>query len=51
MAVVSAISYLKAVDSRELGEGHPMDIEDINTLHLDILAQKEGFTKGKRLEV
>jgi FdhE protein len=40
--------YLKTADSRELGEGHPMDIEDISTLYLDLLAQKEGFTKGKR---
>ncbi len=42
--------YLKTADSRELGEGHPMDIEDISTLYLDLLAQKEGFTKGKRLQ-
>lgn len=40
--------YLKVVDSRELGEGLPMDVEDLNTLHLDLLAQKEGFVKGKR---
>lgn len=40
--------YLKTADSRELGDGHPMDIEDISTLFLDLLAQKEGFTKGKR---
>jgi FdhE protein len=39
--------YLKTADSRELGAGHPMDIEDISTLFLDLLAQKEGFTKGK----
>lgn len=40
--------YLKVVDSRELGEGLPMDIEDLSTMHLDLLAQKEGFAKGKR---
>lgn len=40
--------YLKVVDSRELGEGLPMDVEDLNTMHLDLLAQKEGFAKGKR---
>ncbi len=40
--------YLKVVDSRELGEGLPMDVEDLNTMHLDILAQREGFAKGKR---
>lgn len=39
--------YLKLVDSREAGEGLPLDIEDIATLHLDLLAQKEGFTRGK----
>jgi len=39
--------YLKVVDSRELGAGLPMDVEDINTMHLDLLAQKEGFAKGK----
>ncbi len=40
--------YLKVVDSRELGEDLPMDVEDLNTMHLDLLAQKEGFAKGKR---
>ena len=41
-------SYLKVVDSRELGGDLPMDVEDLNTMHLDLLAQKEGFAKGKR---
>lgn len=40
--------YLKVIDTRELGEGLPMDVEDIFTLHLDMLAQREGFTRGKR---
>jgi FdhE protein len=40
--------YLKVVDSREAGKGLPLDIEDIATLHLDLLAQKEGFTQGKK---
>lgn len=39
--------YLKVVDSRELGTGLPMDVEDLNTMHLDLLAQQEGFAKGK----
>lgn len=39
--------YLKVVDSRELGEGLPIDVEDLHTMHLDLLAQKEGFAKGK----
>jgi FdhE protein len=44
----SCSSYLKTVDSREAGENLPMDIEDVSTLHLDLLAQKEGFARGKR---
>jgi FdhE protein len=40
--------YLKVLDSREVGKGLPLDIEDIATLHLDVLAQKEGFTQGKK---
>lgn len=40
--------YLKVVDSRVIGEGLPMDLEDLATLHLDLLAQREGFSKGKR---
>lgn len=40
--------YLKVVDSRQAGKGLPLDIEDIATLHLDLLAQKEGFTQGKK---
>ncbi|MDO3377246.1 formate dehydrogenase accessory protein FdhE [Geoalkalibacter halelectricus] len=41
-------SYLKVVDSREAGLNLPMDLEDVATLHLDLLAQREGFTRGKR---
>lgn len=41
-------SYLKTVDARESGSGLPMDLEDVATLHLDLLAQKEGFNRGKR---
>ena len=40
--------YLKTVDSRILGENLPMTVEDLNTLHLDVMAQKEGFTRGKK---
>ncbi len=42
--------YLKVLDARELGEGLPIEVEDINTLHLDVLAQQEGFTRGKQGE-
>ncbi len=40
--------YLKVVDSREKGEGLPLEIEDVATLHLDLLAAKEGFSRGKK---
>lgn len=40
--------YLKLVDSRVAGAGLPLDIEDLATLHLDHLAQQEGFARGKR---
>jgi FdhE protein len=39
--------YLKTVDSRQTGSALPMDMEDIATVHLDLLAQREGFTRGK----
>jgi len=41
-------SYLKTVDSRQAGKDLPMELEDVATLHLDLLAQREGFTRGKR---
>jgi FdhE protein len=37
--------YIKTVDVQELGEDIIPLIEDAGTLHLDILAQKEGFTR------
>ncbi len=40
--------YLKVLDNRAATEELPMDIEDVSTLHLDLLAQKEGFTRGKK---
>lgn len=40
--------YLKLVDSRLAGAGLPLDIEDLATLHLDHLAQQEGFSRGKK---
>lgn len=42
--------YLKVVDSRGVGEGLPMDVEDLNTMHLDLMAQREGFAKGKKVQ-
>lgn len=40
--------YLKLVDSRAAGAELPLDIEDLATLHLDLMAQQEGFTRGKK---
>ncbi len=38
--------YIKAVDTRELnGEVIPL-VEDMGTLYLDVLAQKEGYMRG-----
>jgi FdhE protein len=38
--------YIKTVDIKELGEEKIIPLlEDIGTLHLDILAQKEGYSK------
>jgi FdhE protein len=36
--------YIKTVDTNEVGEVMPL-LEDIGTLHLDVLAQDEGYTK------
>ncbi|WP_020674520.1 formate dehydrogenase accessory protein FdhE [Geopsychrobacter electrodiphilus] len=40
--------YLKVVDSREKGADLPLEIEDVATLHLDLLAAREGFSRGKK---
>lgn len=37
--------YIKTIDTHELGEEVIPIIEDIGTLHLDILAQKEGYKR------
>jgi FdhE protein len=37
--------YIKTIDTHELGEEVIPQIDDIGTLHLDILAQKEGYTR------
>jgi FdhE protein len=39
--------YIKTLDTKELGEEVIPLIEDIGTLHLDILAQNEGYTREK----
>jgi FdhE protein len=35
--------YLKAIDTRELARSPIMQIADAATLHIDMLAQREGF--------
>jgi FdhE protein len=38
--------YIKTIDLREVqGEAVPI-VEDIGTLHLDMIAEKEGYTRG-----
>jgi FdhE protein len=38
--------YLKAVDIEFIGNPIPLEVENIATLHLDILAQREGYGRG-----
>ena len=38
--------YIKTIDLRELKEEVTPLIEDIGTLHLDIIAEKEGYKRG-----
>ena len=40
--------YIKTIDTTELGADVIPIIEDAGTLHLDILAQKEGYTKERK---
>lgn len=39
--------YIKTRDSRKSESEVPLDIEDLLTLHLDLLASKEGLERGK----
>lgn len=39
--------YIKTRDSRKGGENVPLEIEDLLTIHLDLLASREGFERGK----
>lgn len=38
--------YIKTRDTRKGGGDDPLDVVDILTIHLDLLAAKEGYTKG-----
>jgi FdhE protein len=40
--------YIKTIDTNETGEIVIPLLEDAGTLHLDILAQKEGYTKERK---
>ena len=40
--------YLKAVDSGLIGTPVNLEVENVATLHLDILAQREGYGRGAR---
>ena len=37
--------YIKTIDTREVYEDVALFVEDIGTLHLDIIAQKEGYER------
>jgi FdhE protein len=39
--------YIKTRDSRKGNADVPLDVEDLLTIHLDLLAAKEGFERGK----
>lgn len=39
--------YLKTRDSRKGHAALPLEVEDLVTIHLDLLAGREGFEKGK----
>ena len=39
--------YIKTRDSRKGGSAIPLEVEDLLTIHLDLLASREGFERGK----
>lgn len=39
--------YIKTRDSRKANSDVPLEIEDLLTIHLDLLASREGFERGK----
>lgn len=43
----SCSRYIKTRDSRNANADVPLDVEDILTIHLDLLASREGFERGK----
>ncbi len=43
--------YLKVIDSRSLPEGYPifLDLEELTSLHLDVIADQQGYMPGINL--
>lgn len=39
--------YIKTRDTRKGGTDVPLEVEDLLTIHLDMLASREGFERGK----
>ncbi len=39
--------YIKTRDSRKGHDDVPLEVEDMTTIHLDLLATREGFERGK----
>ena len=39
-------TYLKTVDAREVDKEVSLFVEDLATLHLDLVAEREGFRRG-----
>lgn len=39
--------YIKTRDARKGGTDVPLEVEDLLTIHLDLLASREGFERGK----
>lgn len=39
--------YIKTRDSRKAASDVPLEVEDLLTIHLDLLASREGFERGK----
>ncbi len=39
--------YIKTRDARQGGGDVPLEVEDLLTIHLDLLASREGFERGK----
>lgn len=39
--------YIKTRDSRKGGADRPLEVEDLLTIHLDLLASREGFERGR----